>query len=435
MGMESRQDVMQFLLNYMAERTSQTVINAWFSDADMIQLTEDKAVIRTTAEFKRDILRTRFTEPAMEALKELFGVPMGIEYIAEGDTAARDTREEKASYFHENYTFRNFVIGKSNRLAASAAMAVAEHPGVKYNPLLIYGASGLGKTHLLYAMLNQLRTHRPELTVLEFSAESFTNELTMAIRTNTTQNFREKYRTADVILVDDIQFIGGKDYSQEEFFHTFNTLYQLSGQIVVTSDRPPKDMPLLEERLRSRFDAGLIADIQPPDFETRKAIVEAAAARMGMQLTDPVVNYIADSVTSNIRQLEGAVKKMLAYRDMRGQVSLEDAQKTISEIMRTHPGMRPTPEYVLKKVCEYYKADMQDVLGSSRRANLVIVRQVGMYIIRLMTDVSLQRVGDFFKRDHSTVMHSVEKIGRDRTSDPSLDTQITQIIENIRTDE
>ncbi|MCL2030105.1 MAG: chromosomal replication initiator protein DnaA [Oscillospiraceae bacterium] len=435
--MESREDVLQFVLDYMAERTSRTVVKAWFSETEMVGLTESGAVIRTPAPFKRDILRERYAEPVREALRELFGVPMDVDFIAGDDPAPDPGQPEKSGcggvpYYRQQYTFDRFVVGKSNDMAYGAARNVADNPGGDYNPLFLYGGSGLGKTHLLFAIANQLRVQRPELRVLDFTGEIFTNELATAIRQGTTPAFREKYRTADVILCDDIQFIEGKDFSQEEFFHTFNALHQVSGQIVVTSDRPPKHLPLLEERLRTRFDAGLLVDVQSPDFETRMAIVKSTAARTGLRLGDDVIVYIAQSVTNNVRQLEGFVKKMTAYRDMMGNVSLEGAQKALNEIVEKHPGLRPTPDYVLGKVCEYYRADKSDVLGKGRQARLVQVRQVGMYIVRKMTDISLQGVGDFFNRDHSTVLYGVEKMERDRDSNPALDTEITEIMENIR---
>ena len=436
--MESKEDVLQFVLDYIAERTSRTVVKTWFAGTKMTGLTEGKAVICVPAPFKRDILRQRYTEPVQEALQELFGVPVQAEFITEDEEPQAQPETEKVCgsggipYYREHYIFDRFVVGKSNDMAYGAARNVADKPGGDYNPLFIYGGSGLGKTHLLYAIANQLRVQRPELRVLDFTGEMFTNELATAIRQGTTLAFREKYRTADVILCDDIQFIEGKDFSQEEFFHTFNALHQVSGQIVVTSDRPPKHLPLLEERLRTRFDAGLIVDVQTPNFETRMAIVKSTAAYMGLRLGDDVTVYTAQSVTNNVRQLEGFVKKMAAYRDIMGNVSLEDAQRAMNEIVETHPGLRPTPDYVLGKVCEYYRAEKSDVLGKGRQAQLVQVRQVGMYIVRKMTDISLQAVGDFFNRDHSTVMHGVEKIEKDRAANPALDTEITEIMENIR---
>jgi chromosomal replication initiator protein len=429
--MESKEDVLQFLLDYMAERTSRTVIKTWFADAEIAGLTENKAIIRTPAPFKRDIMREKYTEPVREALRELFGAPMDVEFIAEDDAPPAEPDDDMPHY-RKQYTFDRFVVGKSNDMAYGAARNVADKPGGIYNPLFIYGSSGLGKTHLLFAIANQLRAQRPDLKVLDFTGEMFTNELATAIRQGTTPNFRDKYRTVDVILCDDIQVIAGKDFSQEEFFHTFNALREASGQIVVTSDRPPKDMSLLEDRLRTRFDAGLLVDIQPPDFETRMAIVKSTGAHMGLRLGDDVVVFIAESMTHNVRQLEGSMKKLSAYRDMGGNVSLEDAQKAMDDIIATHPGLRPTPEYVLEKVCNYYRIDKNEVLGKGRRAQLVQVRQVSMYIVRMMTDVSLQRVGDFFQRDHSTVMYGVEKIERDRVTDPALDTEIIEIMENIR---
>lgn len=428
--MNSKEDVLRFLMDFMAERTSQTVIRAWFSDAEIVDMTNDRVVIRTTAEFKRDILQSRYDAPVREALAELFGCPMTVEFIT-GENAFLGEADNAPSLC-QVYTFDRFVVGESNKFAAYAAQAVADSPGTRYNPLFIYGESGLGKTHLLYAIMNHVKKKRPGCIIRDFTGETFTNELAMAIRHGTTAEFREKYRTADMILVDDIQFISGKDYSQEEFFHTFNALYQVSSQIVVTSDRPPKDMPLLEERLRTRFDAGLLVDVKPPDFETRMAIIKATAARLGLLLADEVVLFIAQSVTNNIRQLEGSVTKLTAYRDMFGNISLEDAQRAIGDLMREHPGINPTPAYIMEEVCKYYNVDERAVLSNRRHSSLVGARQTAMYIIRSMTDLSLQKLGDFFQRDHSTVMYNVEKVEQQRQKDSALDAQIKTIMENIK---
>lgn len=429
--MNSKEDVLHFLMDYMAERTSQTVIRAWFSDAEILELTEHKVVIQTSAEFKRDILQKRYEVPVREALSELFGYTMDVEFVVEGYTAP-DEPNGAPSFCQSAYTFDRFVVGESNKFAAYAAQAVADSPGTRYNPLFIYGESGLGKTHMMYSIFNHVRQTKPHYIIRDVTGETFTNELAMAIRHGTTAEFRKKYREVDMILVDDIQFIGGKDYSQEEFFHTFNALYQVANQIVVTSDRPPKDMPLLEERLKTRFDAGLLVDVKPPDFETRMAIIKATAARLGLIPSDDVVLFIAQSVTNNIRQLEGSVKKLTAYRDMFGNITLDGAQRAIGDLMQEHPGINPTPAYIMEEVCRYFRVDERAVLSNRRHSSLVAARQAAMYIIRMMTDMSLIKVGEFFQRDHTTVLYNVDKIEQQRLTDPALDTQIKTIMENIK---
>jgi chromosomal replication initiator protein len=426
----SKEEVLAFLLENMSKKISETVLKTWFEDARIVSLDEEKCVIQTSAPFKRDILKSYYTEPVRDALYELFGASFQVSFIV-GELAEQKIPPAPA-YRQSDYTFERFVVGKSNIYAANGAKAVAENPGQTYNPLFIYGDSGLGKTHLLYAIHNYVRLSRPDFVILDFTAETFTNELATAIRAGTTADFREKYRTPDMILVDDIQFISGKDYSQEEFFHTFNSLHEVGNQIVVTSDRPPRDMPLLEERLRSRFDAGLVVDVKPPDFETRMAIIKAKALQLSLIIDDDVIVYVAESITTNIRQLEGSVKKLTAYKDIFGKISLEEAQRAISDIVRVSPGLNPTPELVLSEVCDYFHVDEKQLLGNGRTSVLVNARQIAMYITRELTGTPLQKIGDFFRRDHTTVLYSCDKIAAERIRNLALDSQIKAITENIR---
>ena len=309
------------------------------------------------------------------------------------------------------FTFDRFVVGASNRMAHAAAMAVARNPAAAYNPLFIYGGPGLGKTHLLYAIGHEIKRSHHEFRIVYIKGDEFTNELVSAIQSGRNTDFRDKYRFADLLLVDDIQFIAGKIQTQEEFFHTFNTLYEAGKQIVLTSDRPPKEMLRLEERLRSRFEWGLLMDIQPPDYETRLAIIRNKAQSMGVPLEDHIAEYIAENVTENIRQLEGTVKKILAYRELiaDADINIELVEKITHEIIR---GDREyTPDMIIEKVAAYYSITPDEIKGSSRQKNTALARQISMYLIRKLINMPLTDIGAVMgNKDHSTVMHSIKKI-------------------------
>jgi chromosomal replication initiator protein len=426
----SNRDVLLYLRDYLGQSMTPTVVQAWFDDADVADISERKIVLSTTSEFKRGIIQNRYASAVRSAMAELFGADFDVSVVvSEGAALPKDSADNDK----KRYQFDRFVVGDSNKFAAAAAQAVAENPGKAYNPLFIYGGSGLGKTHLLYSILNSVRASFPDFVIRDFTGETFANELASAIRTKTQEDFRNKYRSADMILADDIQFIGGRDFSQEEFFFTFNTLYDDGKQIVITSDRPPRDLPILTERLRTRFEEGLLVDVKPPDFETRMAIIKSKSIRAGLPLSDDIVVFIAETITANIRQLEGTVNKLDAYRNIFGDLTLEDARRAVGDLIRENPGINPTPEYIIREVCSFYNIEEKDILGKSRQSDIVLPRQVAMYIIRSLTDNSLQTIGDkVFRRDHTTVMHSVDKIERERLTDPRLDSEINIIIENIK---
>ncbi|MCL2747065.1 MAG: chromosomal replication initiator protein DnaA [Oscillospiraceae bacterium] len=433
--MFSYEDIWNHVISELARATSQTVLRAWFDGMKILRISEDTAFFYTPAKFKRDMILNRYADRIKVILSELLSVPMSVEIITEEEledfTRQETLQEDKEDY--KSYTFDRFVVGSSNKFAHAAAQAVSDNPAGAYNPLFIYGTSGLGKTHLLYAIMTRVMEKFPHFKVQYVTAETFTRQLVTAIRLGKNYEFHDNYRRLDMLLVDDIHFIAGKEFSQEEFFHTFNTLHEAGRQIILASDRPPKDVSRLEERLRTRFEWGLIADIQPPDYETRLAIVNVKAFRLGLSLPEEVSDYIAGTISSNIRQLEGVVKKMMAYRDLVNKpISMETAEQAISEIVRESPGLSPTPTLNLQEVCDFYNLDSAQVLGANRRSDVVRARQLTMYLCRLLTTKSLHDIGKFINRDHTTVGHGCEKVEALRVSDPMISKDIQSMIENIR---
>ena len=339
----------------------------------------------------------------------------------------------RSGMLNARYTFDRFIVGSSNRLANAACMAVAEHPAQAYNPLFLYGGVGLGKTHLLHAIGNYALDRDPEINVLYVSSEKLTNDLINAISRQQTEEFRIHYRNIDILLIDDSQFIAGKESTQEEFFHTFNTLHSAGKQIVISSDRPPKAILTLEERLRSRFEWGLIVDVQTPDLETRTAILRAKAEQMSMHIPAEVIDFLAHRIQSNIRELEGCLNRVAAYAQMYGTaVSVEVATAALNELLDTSRRKRVTSDAILREVAEFYGVDLRAMQGRGRSRNIVVPRQVAMYLLREETDASLMDIGQLLGgRDHTTVIYGCEKIGEEINSDSRLRQEVVTIRDRL----
>jgi chromosomal replication initiator protein len=339
----------------------------------------------------------------------------------------------RSGMLNGRYTFDRFIIGPSNRLASAACMAVAENPAQAYNPLFLYGGVGLGKTHLLHAIGNYALDRDPEITVTYVSSEKFTNDLINAIRRQQTEEFRIRYRNIDILLIDDIQFIAGKESTQEEFFHTFNTLHSAGKQIVISSDRPPKAIVTLEERLRSRFEWGLIVDVQLPDLETRTAILRAKAEQMPIHIPADVIDFLAHRIQSNIRELEGCLNRVMAYAQLHGtDVSVDVASAALTELLDTSRRKRITPDTILREVADFYGVDVRAMQGRGRSRNIVVPRQVAMYLLREETEASLMDIGRLLGgRDHTTVIYGYEKVGDEITSDARLRQEVLSIRDRI----
>ena len=409
-------DIWAKVLSLMEADMTATAINTWFDDCTAVALEEDRFVIHSPTNFKRDIIRKRYVPNIQKALHELFAADFQVEVMGEGEldhfTEASKPVDSTFLPGTEDYTFERFVVGSSNKFAHAAALSVAENPGKSYNPLFIYGESGLGKTHLLYAIAHKIHATRPDFRVVYIKGDAFTNELIQAIREGSNQEFREKFRSADVFLMDDVQFIAGRESSQEEMFHTFNTLYEAGRQIVFTADRPPKEMLRLDDRLKTRFEWGLPVDIKPPDYETRVAIIKNKAIRRGMELPEPVLQYIAENITSNVRQIEGTVNKILAFQELMGEsVDVDTVTRAVRDMFKEKAEFLPSADVIIEEVCKFYNIENDALRGQGRTKDTALARQMAMYLIRRMTSLSLKEIGKEFEgRDHTTVMHSIERI-------------------------
>ncbi len=439
-----------------------TMMHLWFNDMKLTLVTEDSVVLTTETDFRRDVVTNRYTKQLTEVMSGILGYPVTVSVVsgqkernlekkmteaarlesADIDPAkdfyvrvGEQRTQNKASVpsaFRE-YTFENFVIGSSNRFAHAAALAVADAPVNSYNPLFIYGPSGVGKTHLLYAITNRITKNYPDYRVIYVSGEEFTNQLIDAIHRNITPEFREKYRKADVLLIDDIHFIAGKDSTQEEFFHTFNELYKNNKQIILTSDRPPKDIKTLENRLRTRFDSGLTADIQLPDLELRAAIIKMKAEAVGVDIPDDVVNYIAENINDSVRNLEGAVNKIGALNKLSGQnISLDLAVRCISDKMVGSEPVNVTIDKILHTVSSHYNITVEDMKSRKRISSIASARHVAVYIIKKMTDRSLPAIGREFNRDHTTIINSIDTVEKRLASDPAFDAELKELMRAVK---
>ena len=435
--MDSFNEAWDVICEYCKSKITQIAYNTWISKIRPVKMdfTEGKAILMVPAEFHRQTLLRGYMNLLNEAFASVFGD--GVEILLtvpdEAEIQEKDNTENVVDSDYE-FTFDTFIVGSSNKFAHAASLAVATNPGRAYNPLFIYGNSGLGKTHLLYAIRSEIQKNDPKKKIIYVKGEDFTNELVEALMKKSNIEFRQKYRQSDVLLVDDIQFIGGKESTQEEFFHTFNTLYEAKCRIVLTSDRPPKEIKTLEDRLRSRFESGLIADIQPPDFETRIAIIRRKAELLQIELPNDVTEYIATRLKSNIRQLEGVVKKLKAKNQLYGdKITINIAQKTISEILNNDQPPPLTVEMIIDEVARHFGLTSEDIRSSKRNSNISNARQIAIYAVRDITNMSMNLIGEEFGgRDHSTIVYALKQIEKNMEKDPKLKATVEDIIKNIK---
>ncbi len=423
------------VLRHMEDRLGAVTVSAWFDDAEVVELNEEHLILYSSSDFRREIIRRRCTEYIQDALKEIFSSDAKLIVFGDEELASYKSKGKRNTSmdFNPQFSFDNFVVGNSNRFAHGAAIAVTNIPGQVYNPLFIYGPAGVGKTHLLYAIANGIRKKNPDANIVYIKGDQFTIELITAIQSGKNIEFRSKYREADLFLIDDIQFIAGKESTQEEFFHTFNKLYEEHKQIVMTSDRKPSDMLTLEDRLKTRFEWGLIADIQPPDYETRMAIIKSKATSLGLDLNDEVCDYIATNVTNNVRQLEGTVKKILAYRDLNDMpLDLPHISRAIDDMFKSEGNALPTPSLIISQVCKFYSVDENVLRGTLKNKGTTEARQTAIYLIRKLTNLSLPDIGKEFSRDHSTILYAIRKVEMElKKGNDQLQNNIRDITANI----
>ena len=423
------------ILNYLEERLTSVTVSAWFDDAKVVELTEEQLVLYSPSDFRKSIITRRYADHIQDALKEIFDSDAKLVVYGNEEMEAFQNKGKSTSSmdFNPQFSFDNFVVGPSNRFAHGAAMAVTNTPGQVYNPLFIYGPPGIGKTHLLYAIANGIRKNNPDIKIVYIKGDQFTNELISAICSGKNIEFRSKYREADLFLIDDIQFIAGKDSTQEEFFHTFNALYEEHKQIVMTADRKPSDMLTLEDRLRTRFEWGLLASIEAPDYETRMAIIKKKASSLGLELGDDVCDYIAVNVTNNVRQIEGTVKKIMAYRDLNNMpLDLPNVSRAIDDMFKSEGNSLPTPSLIISQVCKFYSVDESVLRGTLKNKGTAEARQVAIYLIRKLTNLSTPDIGKELSKDHSTVLYSINKVEKAlKGGDTALQNHIRDITANI----
>ncbi len=415
----------------------------WIQPIIPVKISGNTVVLRIDESFIKGMVETRFLSLIENSIKHLMGQEYKVSIIS-GDESFEEEKkvEEKAqkpansfnSNLNPKYVFSTFVVGNSNRMAHAASLAVAEAPAKAYNPFFLYGGVGLGKTHLMHSIAHYILDHNPNAKVLYASCETFTNELINSIRDDNNEEFRKKYRNIDVLLIDDIQFISQKERTQEEFFHTFNALHDANKQIIISSDRPPKEIKTLEDRLRSRFEGGLIADIQPPDLETRIAILKKKAENENLEIGDDVLGYIAKNIVSNIRELEGAFNRVVPYAKLpQSQITRSLAENALKDIFNEQSAIEITPERIQEVVAQYYNIRPEDIIGSKRNSSIAKPRQIAMYLSRQLLDMSLPKLGEHFGgRDHTTIIHGINKIQDSLKTDKNLQSVIFELENRIK---
>lgn len=427
---------------------SESARELWLDSLNPIEMKGNKVILATDLEFKRDTLNNLYTSKLEEQFTHILGFPINIEIIVNGDNPTTASKfdniknDEKISNKIENmvndnkitYTFDNFIVGPSNNLAFAAAKAVSQKQHEKYNPLFIYGDSGLGKTHLLSAIQNEMKKNYPGINIIYISAETFTNEFLHSISSNSTEHFDEKYRSADALLIDDIQFIAGKEQTEEKFFHIFNELYKLNKAIVLTSDRPAKEIKSISDRLKTRFSSGLAADVRAPEYETRLAIIQRKAELLNFKIPDDVVDFIATKLKSNIRQIEGVVTKMNAlYMVSNMKPTIVVAQNVIKDIVSDHQPLPITVDKIINEVAEIYNVHPDEMRSPKRSSNISAARKVAIYVIQDITGMPYENIGkEFGGRDHSTVVYAIKNVKETMERDSSTRSLIEDLIKNIK---
>ena len=442
-------DIWENALTIIKGELTEVSFNTWIKSIVPLKIEEDYFYLCVPNDFTKGILSSRYKDLIINALKLITSKRYNVEFIvsteevidleksSSNNISSKSNNivvsDEMSAMLNPKYTFKSFVIGNSNRFAHAASLAVAEAPAKAYNPLFIYGGVGLGKTHLMHAIGHYILDNNPNSKVVYVSSEKFTNELINSIKDDRNVEFRNKYRNIDVLLIDDVQFIAGKERTQEEFFHTFNDLHESNKQIILSSDRPPKEIPTLEDRLRSRFEWGLIADIQAPDFETRMAILKKKADVENLSIPNEVLVYIATKIKSNIRELEGALIRIVAFSSLTNkEISVDLASEALKDIISNKHSKQVTIESIQDIVSSYFNLRVEDFKSARRTRNVAFPRQIAMYLCRKLTDTSLPKIGEEFGgRDHTTVIHAYEKISSSLKEDESLQNAVSELSKKI----
>ncbi len=486
--MQPFSDIWKLTVNELTEKFGHTVADLWFTCLILHDINDSQAVIICDMPYKYVIIKNKYIDSISEALAKVIGFTVDVilldkttnpqeysKYVHDAGEAPEPVnladrvttppsitdsisqinedqnadingynidspKTQTASGAYNEYTFENFIVGQSNKFAYAASIAVANEPvsestaeSFTYNPLFIYGPSGLGKTHLLYAIINRIKSTRPELKIVYVKGEEFTNQLIDSISKKTPEQFREKYRTADVLLIDDIQFIAGRYSTQEEFFHTFNALYEAHKQIILTSDRPPRDIETLEDRLKTRFEWGIPADIQPPDDELRAAILKKKAAALNITLDNEVLDFLAQNLKSNIRQIEGAIKKLGALSLLTGApITIELAKNSLSDLITSDESSGITVERILDKVSKKYGITVEEIKGTKKTKEIAYARHISVYLIKKLTDITLKKIGKHLHRDHATIIYSIKTVEKELGANTQTNADVNELIKEIK---
>ena len=443
-------EIWSLALELIKKSYSESTFGLWFREIQPVDITDSKFILSIPSPVKKRIVSQNHREVIENALREVMGyyIEMALLTTEEANVYKSSgavpqppmpadapvlSTQNTAGVPTAEYTFENFIVGSSNKLAHAACLAVAHSPATAYNPLYIWGPSGIGKTHLMYAIKNEIAKNDPTLKCIYVKGEDFLNEVVEAIRVQNTHAVREKYRTVDVLFIDDIQFIMGKQATQLEFFHTFDSLYVESKQMIITSDKPPKEMKILEERLISRFESGLVADIQSPDIELRMAIIKNKAAKMGLAIPNDVVTYLADRLKNNVRQIEGSLKKLGALSLLSGTpITLEIAKGAVADIVTDREPASVTIDKIYQAVSVKYKVSVEEIKSRKQTAAVVNARHVCIYLIRTLTDLTLEQIGQLLSRDHTTAMSSLRKIERRISDDTSFEAEMNELISDVK---
>ncbi len=435
MQIESMTDIWEAICAELKKKMTEISFNVWFKDLHLIELRGGEIILGIYSDYKKQIIESNYMHIIKPIILEIMGIEMEIKIVVEDENGKilQNTVAPVNTSFEDSFTFDNFIMGSCNRFAHAASMAVADNSRIIYNPLVIYGPSGVGKTHLMLAIRNRIKEKYPEKRVEYVRCEEFTNQLIDSIHKGTADLFRNRYRNLDVLLIDDIQFIAGKEQTQEEFFNTFNALHQGNKQLVFTLDRPPKDVKTLDDRIRNRLEMGLFADITPPDYETRVGIIRKKAESLGISIDENLVYYIAEHIKMNIRQLEGVVKKLQAYISIQGHTpTVANVQNIIREVVND---TKPEPikiEKIVEEVARTYDVSEKDILSKRKTAELARARQIAMYIAKETTELAYKPIGEAFGKDHTTVLYAVKKVDMWLKENPHEKEIIEDIIKNLK---